>query len=82
MFLKINSVIGLGISLTGAIVMYCAAIKSGVSIADYYAFNTAYAMVSGAFMALSGIALTIAQIKPILEMVKPFFDAVPEIAEE
>ncbi len=81
MFLKINSVIGLGISLTGAIVMYCAAIKSGVSIADYYAFNTAYAMVSGAFMALSGIALTIAQIKPILEMVKPFFDAVPEIAE-
>ena len=81
MFLKINSVIGLGISLTGAIVMYCAAIKSGVSIADYYAFNTAYAMVSGAFMALSGIALTIAQIKPILEMVKPFFDAVPKIAE-
>lgn len=80
-FIKLNSVISLAISLIGNIVMYAAAVKSGVSVADYYAFSTAYGMVSGAFMSLAGMALTVAQIKPILETVQPFFNTVPEISE-
>ena len=80
-FLKLNSVISLAISLTGTVVMYYMAVRSGISVADYYAFNTAYGMVSGAFMSLAGIALSVAQIKPILTMVKPFFDAVPEVSD-
>lgn len=80
-FIKLNSVISLAISLIGNIVMYAAAVKSGVSVADYYAFSTAYGMVSGAFMSLAGMALTAAQIKPILETVQPFFNTVPEISE-
>ena len=80
-FLKLNSVISLAISLTGTIVMYYMAVRSGVSVADYYAFSTAYGMVSGAFMSLAGIALSAAQIRPILAMVKPFFDEVPEISD-
>lgn len=80
-FLKLNSVISLAISLTGTIVMYYMAVRSGVSVADYYAFSTAYGMVSGAFMSLAGIALSTAQIRPILAMVKPFFDEVPEISD-
>lgn len=80
-FIKLNSVISLAISLIGNIVMYAAAVKSGVSVADYYAFGTAYGMVSGAFMSLAGMALTVAQIKPILETVQPFFSTVPEISE-
>ncbi len=81
MFIKINSVISLAISLTGTIVMYVMSVKSGISVADYYAFDTAYGMISGAFMSLAGIALSISQIRPILTMVKPFFDAVPEISD-
>lgn len=81
MFIKINSVISLAITLIGNIVMYAAAVKSGISVADYYSFSTAYGMVSGAFMSLAGMALTVAQIKPILETVQPFFNAVPEISE-
>ncbi len=80
-FIKINGVISTAISLAGTLVMYGAAVKSGVSVADYYAFNTAYGMVSGAFMSLAGIALSAAQIKPIMDMVKPILDAVPEISE-
>ncbi len=82
MFLKLNSVISLAISLMGTMVMYALAVKSGISVADYYAFHTAYGMVSGAFMSLAGMALTFAQIKPVMEMVKPFLDTVPEITEE
>lgn len=81
MFLKINAVISSAISLVGTLVMYYFAVSSGVSVADYYAFNTAYGMVSGAFMSLAGIALTVAQIKPITDMVKPILEAVPEISE-
>lgn len=81
MFIKMNSVISLAISLVGTIVMYCASVESGLSVADYYAFSTAYGMVSGAFMSLAGMALTASQIKPILTTVKPFFDALPEVSD-
>ncbi len=82
MFIKINGVINMAISLVGALVMYWAAVKSGIGVADYYAFNTAYGMVSGAFMSLASIALTVAQIKPIVDMAKPILDAVPEVSEK
>lgn len=79
--LKLNSVFSLTISMVGTIVMYYMAVKSGVSVADYYAFNAAYGMVSGAFLALVAIATTFAQIKPVVEMAKPILEATPEVAE-
>lgn len=69
------------ISYVGTIIMYYIAIKSNVSVADYFAFNSAYGMVSGAFTALASIVITMANIKPTLEMAKPILDAEPEIAE-
>ena len=69
------------ISYVGSIIMYYVAVKSNVSVADYFAFNSAYGMVSGAFSALASIVITIANIKPTLEMAKPILDAEPEIAE-
>ncbi len=79
--LRYGNVITLLITLAGTFAMYYMAIGSGVSVADYYAFNTAYGMVSGAFLSLADITLMIANIKPILEMVKPILDTPPEISE-
>ena len=81
MLLKINTAMTTAITLIGTIVMYYMAVRSQVSVADYYAFNTAYGMVSGAFTSLAGVALMIAQVKPIFEMVKPILEAEPEISE-
>lgn len=81
LFLRANGAFSSIISLTGVIVMYYMSIQSGISVADYYAFNTAYGMVSGAFMSLAGITTVIAQFKPIIEMAKPIMDAVPEVSE-
>ena len=61
--------------------MYYLAVSSGVSVADYYAFNTAYGIVSGAFVALADIALTAANIKPVLDLSKPILQSVPEVSE-
>lgn len=80
-FLKINSVISTAISLAGTYAIYYAAIRSHVSVADYYAFHVAYGMVSGAFLTLSSIVQSAANIKPVLEMAKPILEAEPEIAE-
>lgn len=81
MFLRANSALSAIISMGGMILMYFMAIQSGVSVADYYAFNTAYGMVSGAFMSIVGIATTIAQFKPTIDMAKPIMDAIPEVSE-
>ena len=81
-YMVISSTISLAITLLGTFVMYFVSIKNGVSVADYYAFTSAYGMVSGAFISMAGMALKIAQIRPILDMVKPIFETVPEISED
>ena len=81
MFLRANAAFSTAISLIGTIVMYYFALKSGIGVADYYAFNTAYGMMSGAFMSLAGIAVTVARLRPILEMTRPIMETVPEVSE-
>lgn len=80
-FLRLTEVLAGSIPLIGTIVIYYYTIKTQVSLADYYAFNSAYGMVMGAFTALTGMAGTFAQLKPMLEMVKPILQTTPEIAE-
>lgn len=80
-FLKINGVISSGISLFGMIVMYYFAIQSHVGPADYFAFNIAYGMVSGAFLSMAGAALTIADIRPVFHMIRPVLETLPEVSE-
>ena len=82
LFLKVSSVITLGISLLGTMWMYYAAVQSGVSVSEYFGFNAAYGMLNGAFMALSGIAAAASQIRPTLEMVRPIMQTEPEVAED
>ena len=81
MFLRAGGAFSAIISMGGMILMYFMAVQSGISVADYYAFNTAYGMVSGAFMSVVSIAGTIAQFKPIIEMAKPIMEAIPEVSE-
>ena len=80
LFLKVSSVLTLAVSLIGTITMYTLAIKTNVSVAEYYAFNSAYGMVNTAFLALAGIASGLAQIRPSLEMARPIMEAEPEIS--
>ena len=80
-FLRLNSVISTAITLVGTIVLYFFAVESGVSVAEFNAFNASYAMISSAFLSLAGVATTIAGIKPVLDEVKPIMDAQPEVSE-
>ena len=77
-FLKLSGTISTAISLIGTMALYAIAVKSSVSVSDYYAFNTAYGMVSGAFMSVMSIAVTVANIRPTLEMARTIMEAEPE----
>ena len=76
--IKLNGAFTTGISLIGTIVMYYVSVRTKVSIADYYAFNAAYAYISGAFSAISAMAMTAATVKPSLEIIRPLMEAEPE----
>lgn len=78
---KLSSVITTGISLIGTICIYYIAVKNQVSVANYYAFNSAYAYITSAFTALASVATTIASIKPGMELVRPLLEAEPEVSE-
>ena len=80
--IKMNSVISTAIGLIGTVVMYSAAISSGVTFDNYVAFTSSYGYISGAFMQLSSVALLIAGIRPTLEMVSPILKEAPETAEK
>ena len=81
-FIKLNGTISLALSLAGTLLMYYIAIQSGISVADYYAFSSAYGMIAGAFSSLASIATTIANIRPTLEMAKPIMETAPETADD
>ena len=81
-FLKINKVLTLGVSLIGTLVLYSLAIQSNVVPHEYYSFNAAYGRVMGAFSSLAGIAIAMAGIPPVLEMAEPILKAEPEVSAD
>lgn len=81
LIIKWNAPIGTLIRVGGAGLLYYSALINNVSVADYYAFNTAYGMTSAAFQMLMGVALQFASIGPILKMVKPLLEEKPEVSE-
>ena len=81
-FIKISETITLALSLIGTMIIYILAVKSKVTVPDYYAFNTAYAMVSSAFLSVSSITASFANISPTLELAKPILETEPESHEQ
>ena len=79
--IRLAGVITTAVSLTGTAIMYYIAVKSQVSVADYYAFNSAYAYISSAFSALASMALSAASIKPIISLIQPLLSAQPETSD-
>ena len=69
------------VALLGNALIYYLAAKTGVSVADFMAFNAAYGQVSFALMEFAEIAKQAAEVKPLLELVVPILETVPEVDE-
>ena len=75
---RFSSVLTLFVSSLGMVMMYWIAVKNGVNMPGFMAFNTAYGQVGGAFAALAATSLAIANIAQQLNLMKPLFEALPE----
>ncbi|MCD8048689.1 MAG: ATP-binding cassette domain-containing protein [Clostridia bacterium] len=78
---RYNTAITTGILLVGSVVMYRLALTSGISVAQYYAFNSAYGMLTGAFTVLAENMLKAADIRSALDLLSPILDAAPEVSD-
>ena len=68
-------------ALLGNVLIYYLAAKTGVSVADFMAFNAAYGQVSFAIMEYAAIAGQTAEVKPLLELLAPILETAPEADE-
>ncbi len=67
------------VSLVGCILLYYEALKSRISLSDYYAFNSAFGLVAGAVAALSVLVESLTRIRPLYAQIQPVLEAVPEV---
>jgi NHLM bacteriocin system ABC transporter ATP-binding protein len=80
--LKAKNAVSAAIALVGGICIYYVAAKNNVGVADYYAFNSAYAIASVAFFSFIEITVAFAEIKSKIEDINLFFESEPEISSE
>lgn len=81
LFVKLSTTLTLSITLLGSLLLYILAIKNNISVANYYAFTSSYALVAASLSSIAALTTSFAEIKPILEMAKPILEAQPEITE-
>ena len=77
---KVSDTLPTLVTLFGTIVIYWAAGSSGVTLADFMAFNVAYGAVSSAIVSLAHTSGRLAQMNSYLDSVQPLLQAVPESA--
>ena len=78
-FMVLAPVLITAASLIGQIFIYALGLASHISVSDYYAFNTAYGLVSGAIFSLSALTNSVTQIRPLYEQLRPILEAEPEV---
>ncbi|MBQ9001338.1 MAG: ATP-binding cassette domain-containing protein [Eggerthellaceae bacterium] len=66
------------VALLGNALIYYLAARTGVSVADFMAFNAAYGQVSIALVEFAAIAGQTAEIKPLMDLVAPILETAPE----
>ncbi len=81
LFVKLSGTLSLAVSLFGTLVLYYLSIKNGISVENYYAFTSSYALVASSLSSIVALTSTFAEIKPCLEMAKPLLEATPEVSE-
>lgn len=82
LFLKIQNAIAPSITIFGNLLIYAVCLGSGVQVAQYVAFNTAFGMVSSSMLALTSAVSALSSVRPIFELAEPIMKACPQIGSE
>ena len=76
-----NEIVG-AIALLGTLWVYARGASSGIDVAVFAAFLSAFAMATGSFTQLSQSSQQLSYLKPALEMAEPILSAVPETGSD
>jgi NHLM bacteriocin system ABC transporter ATP-binding protein len=79
--LKLMPGLNVAAGLAGMLFIYAVAATSGLDLARYFAFMTAYGLVAGALMPIISIVASAANIKPILETAHDLLAEPAELGE-
>ncbi len=82
LIIRLSAAISALISLIGDIVIYFVAVKSGVDVGDYMAFQTSYGVLAAAFASLTQVVSSMASVPPVLNMASPILEETPEEEEK
>lgn len=82
LFLKMENAIAPAITIFGTLLIYAVCLGSGVQVAQYVAFNTAFGMVSSAMLALTSAISSFSSVRPIFELAEPIMKACPHTGSE
>ena len=77
-FLTVSGALSNFVMFGGTIVLYYTAYVNGLSASDYIAFNSAFALFTGAVMSMANITTQVASLRPALDMIRPIIEAEPE----
>ncbi|MDR0987320.1 MAG: ATP-binding cassette domain-containing protein [Ruminococcus sp.] len=79
---KFGGVLNVIVSGLSTLILYYSAVESGVTPAQYMAFNAAFGLASGAFMQVASMASSFTQIKVLTKTLEPILKELPESSEE
>ncbi|MBR4473866.1 MAG: ATP-binding cassette domain-containing protein [Oscillospiraceae bacterium] len=82
LLLKVFGILTPVVMLAGTIAMYPAAVKADVSQADFFAFLSSYAILTGALTTISTNAVSFANALPVFRVLKPVMEFAPETGGE
>ena len=77
-FLTISGALSNFIVFSGTILLYYIAYVNRLSASDYIAFNSAYALFTGAVMSMADITTQFASLRPAINMLSPILEEEPE----
>ncbi len=78
LFIKISPALLLAVRLFVALVLYYLAVKNGIEVSNYLAFNMAYGGLMSGVSSLLDIGLRFAAVPSVYEMARPIMEAMPE----
>ena len=78
LFMRINGIIALAVSVLSSVLLYYTASDKGVAVSDYIAFTIAYGILIGSVKTMSDSLISIGRLKPAFRMLDVFLQAEPE----
>ena len=77
-----GKVVSACIGTIGTVVIFYYAVKTNMTVSDYFPFVNAFGLITGAFTGFDAVTHDIGLVLPILKLIRPIFDAVPDVSSE